>query len=57
MLNKEDLDYLLKNFPEDSSEQAVKLKNKLDIIYQQINLQEEFRTRSLELQEKAKELE
>jgi len=57
MLNKEDLDFLLKNFPEDSSEQAVKLKNKLDIIYQQINLQEEFRTRSLELQEKAKELE
>lgn len=56
MLNKEDLDYLLKNFPEDDSEEGIKVKNKLDLIYQQINLQEEFRVRSLELQKKQEEL-
>lgn len=56
MLNKEDLEYLLEHLPEDESEQAVKLKNKMDLIYQQITLQEEFRSRSLELQKKQEEL-
>lgn len=57
MLNKEDIEFLLNNYPEDNSKQATKLKDKLDLIYQQISLQEEFRARSLELQKKQEEIE
>ena len=56
MLDKQDLDYIIKHLPSDDSEEGTRVKTKLDLIYQQISLQEEFRERSLELQKKQEEL-
>lgn len=56
MLNKEDLLYILNHFENDGSDLATKVHTKLDVLVQQLNLQEEFRNRSLELQNKMDEI-
>lgn len=56
MLNKEDICYLLDHFDNDGSDLAAKVHTKLDVLVQQLNLQEEFRNRSLELQNKIDEI-
>lgn len=56
MLNKEDICYLLEHFDNDGSDLATKVHTKLDVLVQQLNLQEEFRNRSLELQNKMDEI-
>ena len=58
MLNKEDLEFLsnlLKDVPE-SDVDGVKVRSKVSLLLDQLNLQEEFRNRSLELQKKQEEL-
>ena len=58
MLNKEDLEFLstlLKDIPE-SNVDGVKVRSKVSLLLDQLNLQEEFRNRSLELQKKQEEL-
>lgn len=56
MLSKEDIYYIINHLVEDDSDEGKKLKDKLDLLHQQLNLQEEFRQRSLELQKKQEEL-
>lgn len=56
MLNKTDIEYIIEKLPNDDSTEGKKVKTKLDLIYQQITLQEDFRERSLELQKKQAEL-
>ncbi len=56
MLNKEDIKYLLDHFENDGSDAANKIHGKLEVLINQLDLQDEFRKRSLELQDKMKEL-
>lgn len=56
MLNKEDIKYLLDHFENDGSDLANKVHGKLEVIINQLDLQDEFRKRSIELQDKMKEL-
>lgn len=54
MLNKDELYYIANHLVEDTSEEGTKVKAKLSILLEQLNLQEEFRMRSQELQDKIK---
>lgn len=56
MLNKEDIKYLLDHIENDGSDLANKVQGKLEVLVNQLDLQEEFRKRSMELQDKMKEL-
>ena len=58
MLNREDLEFLsdfLEAVPE-SNEIGVKVRSKVNLLLEQLDLQEEFRTRSLEIQQRQEEL-
>ena len=58
MLNREDLEFLsdfLKAVPE-SNEIGVKVRSKVNLLLEQLDLQDEFRTRSLEIQQRQEEL-
>lgn len=57
MLSGEDLRYILNHLENDGSDLAAKVNSKLDVLIKQLDLQEEFRNRSLELQNKMKEIE
>lgn len=56
MLNREDIKYLLDHIENDDSDLANKVQGKLEVLVNQLDLQEEFRKRSMELQDKMKEL-
>ena len=56
MLNREDIKYLLDHTENDGSDLANKVQGKLEVLVKQLDLQEEFRKRSMELQDKMKEL-
>ena len=56
MLSGEDLRYIMDHFENDGSDLAVKVHTKLDVLIKQLDLQEEFRNRSLELQNKMDEI-
>lgn len=56
MLNREDIKYLLDHIENDCSDLANKVQGKLEVLVNQLDLQEEFRKRSMELQDKMKEL-
>lgn len=56
MLTSGDLEYILKNLPEDDSIDGQNIRKKLDIIHNQMTLQSEFRERSLELQKQMDEI-
>ena len=56
MLSKDDLYYIINHLDKDESKEGEKLRSKLDLLYQQMDLQEEFRLRSLELQKKQEAL-
>lgn len=56
MLNKNDINYLLNNFSDNGSDEAARVLGKLQVLSEQIQLQEEFRNRQLQIQEKMKEL-
>lgn len=58
MLNREDLEFLsdfLEAVPE-SNEIGVKVRSKVNLLLEQLDLQDEFRTRSLEIQHRQEEL-
>ena len=58
MLNREDLEFLsdfLEAVPE-SNEIGVKVRSKVNLLLEQLDLQDEFRTRSLEIQQRQEEL-
>lgn len=54
MFTKSDLEYILKNLSWD--DEGKTLKSKVELLIEQINLQEEFRNRQIEIQNKMKEL-
>lgn len=56
MINKEDLEYILSKLPIDDSKNGKKVKQKLAILHQQMILQEEFRNKSLTLQQQMEEI-
>ena len=58
MLNKQDLEILLEVFPkEDVSDDKIKVYKKLEVLHQQLELQEEFQNRSMEIRKKIDDLE
>lgn len=58
MLNKQDLEIVLDIFPkEDVSDEKAKVYKKLEVLHQQLELQEEFQNRSIEIRKKMDELE
>ena len=58
MLNKQDLEILLDIFPKENvSDEKAKVYKKLEVLHQQLELQEEFQNRSIEIRKKMDELE
>ena len=58
MLNKNDLEILLNLFPKDSvSDENIKVYKKLEVLHKQMELQEEFQKRSLEIRKEMDSLE
>ena len=57
MLNKNDLDVIIGLFPEkDQSEEQNRVYKKVELLYEQMELQEEFQNRSLELRKRMDEV-
>lgn len=58
MLNKNDLEILLNLFPkEPAGDENVKVYKKLEVLHKQMELQEEFQKRSLEIRKEMDSLE
>lgn len=57
MLNKNDLDVIIGLFPEkDQSEEQNRVYKKVELLHEQMELQEEFQNRSLELRKRMDEV-
>ena len=56
MLNKDDLKIIITLFDSSTDPDVEKVKKKVQLLLEQMELQDEFRNRSLKIQEKIKEI-